>query len=459
MEYSEAAYPTLQREESILDNEKFRRLAIARALAQAAQNAVVYALLIIVVEETTSGVLSSLLILSIIIPSVATGLFSGALADRLPKKLMIVSADLLRMTIAIVFFAWADSIWKIYAVVMAFAAAGELRGPAESAVVPRLVHFRQLAAANAVLSMALIAGQVLGMAILAPLFLKTFGPDPLYLTCATLFFASAMVVAFVPNLEPSSKEQDDASTPGVNNLGYAVTTQLEPASVTAAPLTGMGKHARAAWTILQNDPVSHMVVLQLVLVTTAMLTLTTLISPFMREVLDVEAENAIFVFAPAALGLFGGLRLGPLFARGQGNAAVVSFGFLMFLALLPLLGFVPELGAIVVENTPFGSQASRVLVAAFLAAPMGFAYSLTGVSARAVLHERAPAAMRGRIFAVVGVITSVTSIVPLVVAGAFADLFGIRAVVLLVSITSLAIGFYGYVWRILVKPALKEAPK
>ena len=90
---------------------------------------------------------------------------------------------------------------------------------------------------------------------------------------------------------------------------------------------------------------------------------------------------------------------------------------------------------------------------------MGFAYSLTGVSARAVLHERAPIAMRGRIFAVVGVITSLTSIVPLIIAGAFADLFGIRAVVLIVSITCLAIGFYGYVWRILVKPALRESPR
>jgi hypothetical protein len=190
-----------------------------------------------------------------------------------------------------------------------------------------------------------------------------------------------------------------------------------------------------------------------------MLTLTTLISPFMRDVLNVEAENAIFVFAPAALGLFGGLRLGPLLARGHGNAGVVSFGFIMFLVLLPLLGFVPELGAVLVENTPLGSQASRVLVAAFLAAPMGFAYSLTGVSARAVLHERAPIAMRGRIFAVVGVIISVTSIVPLIVAGAFADLFGIRPVVLLVSITCLGIGFYSYVWRLLVQPTLRETSR
>lgn len=436
MEYSESAYPAFQREESILDNERFRRLTIARMLANAAHNAIVYSLLIIVAKETGSGVHSSLLLLSLIVPAVVTGLFSGALADRLPKKLVIVTADVLRTVALLLFLMWADNVWKIYAAAMAFSMAGELRGPAESAVVPGLVHFRQLAAANAVLTMATIGGQILGMAILAPIFLKTAGADPIYVICAALFISAAMLVAAVPGLEPERSRSDEAPV---------ITSR------------GVSKHLRAAWLILRNDPTAHMVVLQLVLVTTAMLTLATLISPFMQEVLNINAENAVFVFAPAALGLLGGLRLGPALAKGKGNAAVVSLGFLLFLALLPLLGFVPELGAVVVENTPLGTQSARVIVAATLAAPLGFAYSLTGVSARAVLHERAPAAMRGRIFAIVGVLISITSIIPLIIAGALADIFGIRVVVVLVSISALAAAFYSYVWRIMTRPPLEEA--
>ncbi|MFQ5880671.1 MAG: MFS transporter, partial [Dehalococcoidia bacterium] len=173
MEYSDIASGTLQRDESILDNQRFRRLAIARALAQTAQNALIFALLVIVVKETGSGFKSSLFLLSIIIPSLLAGFFSGALADRLPKKLIMVVADLLRMAIAVAFFFWADNVWKIYAITTMLAVAGEARAPAESAVVPSLVPYRQLAAANALLNVTLIVGQVLGMAALAPLFLKT----------------------------------------------------------------------------------------------------------------------------------------------------------------------------------------------------------------------------------------------------------------------------------------------
>lgn len=433
MEYFDTAFGTLEREESILDRPRFRRLVLARALSQTAQNAILYALLIIVVKEKASGVYSSLLLLSIIIPAVATGLFSGALADRLPKKLVMVSADLLRVAIAVAFFFAAESLWKLYAIAMVFSVAGELRGPAEAAVVPSLVHYRQLAAANALLNVAFIAGQVVGAAALTPIFLKTAGPAPLYLVAASLFTLAALAVAAVPRLEPQSTPQQEEKA----SAGH-----------------GVGKHFRAAWAILRTDHVSYLAVLQLVLVTTAVLTLVTLMSRFMKDVLAVDAENAVFVFAPAAVGLLAGLRLAPKLARGRGNAAAVSLGFLLFVLLLPLLGFVPELGALVRENTPLGVHASRVAVTALLAAPLGFAYSLTGVSARAVLHERAPAAMRGRIFAVMGVLISLASIGPLVVAGAVADLFGIRVVVLLVAATALAVAVYGHLRRPLAASAV-----
>lgn len=430
MEYFDTAFGTLEREESILDSSRFRRLVLARALAQTAQNAILYALLIIVVKETGSGVYSSLLLLSIIIPAVVTGLFSGALADRLPKKAVLVVADLLRMAIAVAFFFAAESLWKMYAIATVFAVASELRGPAEAAVVPSLVRYRQLAAANALLNVAYIAGQVLGAAALTPIFLKTAGPAPLYLVAASLFALAALVVAVVPRLEPQRRPHQEEQA----SAGH-----------------GVGKHFKAAWAILRTDPVSYLAVLQLVLVTTAVLTLVTLMSRFMKDVLAVEAENAVFVFAPAAVGLLAGLRLAPKLARGRGNAAVVSLGFLFFVLLMPLLGFVPELGAVLEENTPLGVQPGRVAVAALLAAPLGFAYSLMGVSARAVLHERAPAAMRGRIFAVMGVLVSLASIGPLVVAGAVADLFGIRVVVLLIAATALAVAVYGYLRRPLAR--------
>ena len=51
------------------------------------------------------------------------------------------------------------------------------------------------------------------------------------------------------------------------------------------------------------------------------------------------------------------------------------------------------------------------------AGPMGFAYALVNAPAQTVLHERAPAEMRGRVFAAQVVLANAVGILPLIVGG------------------------------------------
>jgi MFS family permease len=64
----------------------------------------------------------------------------------------------------------------------------------------------------------------------------------------------------------------------------------------------------------------------------------------------------------------------------------------------------------------------------------GFAYSLVGVVGRAIINERIPLEMQGRVFAAVNVLTNLSSVAPLLVAGALADLLGVRPVILMVCV-------------------------
>ena len=58
----------------------------------------------------------------------------------------------------------------------------------------------------------------------------------------------------------------------------------------------------------------------------------------------------------------------------------------------------------------------------------GFGSSLTNVASRAIINERIPLEMQGRVFAAQNVLANVASVAPLLVAGALADLVGARPV-------------------------------
>jgi len=60
------------------------------------------------------------------------------------------------------------------------------------------------------------------------------------------------------------------------------------------------------------------------------------------------------------------------------------------------------------------------------------------VAARAVLNERAPAEMQGRIFAAQMMLGSVASIVPLFIVGGLAELVSARIVIILVTLAVVA---------------------
>jgi hypothetical protein len=70
----------------------------------------------------------------------------------------------------------------------------------------------------------------------------------------------------------------------------------------------------------------------------------------------------------------------------------------------------------------------------FFAFPLGLSYALINAPAQTVLHERAPAEMRGRIFTTQVVSANFFSLLPLLLIGAITDLLGISLVLMLVAL-------------------------
>jgi len=128
---------------------------------------------------------------------------------------------------------------------------------------------------------------------------------------------------------------------------------------------------------------------------------------------------------------------------------VVTIGFVSFVSCLAAFGFVDQLAALfrsqgsyLADMWEWSGLSLNATVAMGLAVPLGFAFSLVNVAGRAVLNERAPSEMQGRIFAAQMVLGSVASIIPLFIVGGLAELVSARIVIILVTMAVAAAAIY-----------------
>ncbi|GAG11064.1 unnamed protein product [marine sediment metagenome] len=106
---------------------------------------------------------------------------------------------------------------------------------------------------------------------------------------------------------------------------------------------------------------------------------------------------------------------------------------LLALALAePLAALLERTGALHPEG--IGGLGLLVTLTMFFAFPLGLSYALINAPAQTVLHERAPAEMRGRIFTTQVVSANFFSLLPLLLIGAITDLLGISLVLMLVAL-------------------------
>jgi len=406
---------------ALLQEQGFRRLWLTRLLAQTGQNVLVYSLLVIVVGKTGSGIHTGLFVLAFVIPSATLGPLSGVLVDRVSRGWMLVLMNGLRVILCLGLVASDQSVWAIYGFALLLAASMQFVGPAESAALPQVVAKDELTEANSLFNVGSLVGQAIGMAVLAPLFLKTVGPDPLFLLTAGLFGAASIVIATVPGLSapaPAKRRSLSDATAGVR-----------------------AQFARA-WVVLRKDGQAYMAVIMHVVGSASLLVGVTVLPRFADKVLNVSAENLIFVFSPAAIGLFVGLRSVGWLARAIGKGRTTALGFALLVFSLLCFGLVSNLGGFLADRNPLAlfdpgpldDRGGRILVTMGIAAVAGLAYSFLGVASRSVVNERIPVEMQGRVFAAQTVLSNLASIIPLLLAGALADWFGVRPVLITVAV-------------------------
>mgnify|MGYP000906988451 CR=1 FL=1 len=407
---------------SLWRNRDFILLWAAQAIGQTAQNGVNYGMLVLVQKHTASAAHMSLVVLSVVLPSVVFGLVAGAYVDRRDKRWVLIGTNLMRAALMPVYVLIPDWLWILYAVNCLFSTISQFFAPAEVAMLPVVVPRRRLLQANSLFQITFTASQLGGLVLLGPLLVNLIGVDGLFMAVGVALTVAAALLWPLP----STRNRLDEGVLGFRALWSEIVFVLR---------------------YVRTDRLIAWSVAQWTIGSTLALVIATLAPTFVVVVLGIRAEDSVFVLAPAGIGtVVGSLLLSRwgdrLDRRRTVETALVALGSLM--ALMALAASVWQRFGWIADPSSGDESALgwRTLIGAIMALAVlaGFAFVAVIVPAQTLIQERALPEVRGRLFAVQMVLANVASILPLVALGELADLIGVGRVLLLVGLVVLGAG-------------------
>jgi MFS family permease len=149
-----------------------------------------------VYEQTGSTVATAGMIAAALAPGIVLGSVAGVFVDRWNRKRVLVAGNLLQAgTVALLLLVphggW---LWIVFAVAAAQSLIGSFTSPAESALLPTLVHDEQLVAANALNVVNNRIGRLLGVPLGATL-LAALGLELVVVVDSASFVLAALLVS------------------------------------------------------------------------------------------------------------------------------------------------------------------------------------------------------------------------------------------------------------------------
>ena len=292
-------------------------------------------------------------------------LFAGAIADRLPRNLLLVSVEFIMGLMGILMLALILTglleVWHIFAITLFMGVVRLFQMPvAQSLVADTLPRERvnNGAAFNTVaMNIAMLCGPVIG-----GLLYKGFGPQGAYLAIASLYLASGMVALGVRiDRSESGRPSEPVLRTVIDGLKYAAGNQVIWAVLTAAVVINI-----AGWTV-------H----------------TGLAPIFARDVLGTDSAGLgllLFAFGVGALSGSLGLAMAPSLPRpGRLLIVAVIAWHAMILAFSLSKSFYLSMGLFALVGAAFASTQVLILTLLLRTTQQEFRGRIMGLRSFAIL--------------------------------------------------------------------------
>ena len=386
---------------------------VGQAVSLLGSGLVQFALVWYMTEKTGSATVLAMATFVALLPRVLLGPFAGALVDRLNRKAIMIISDsavaLATFALVVSFHLGITQIWHIYAALFVRSLCGSFQGPALQASVSLMVpreHFARLGGINqAMFGVIDIVSPPLGALLISVMTMQSV----LAIDLVTAAIAIALLAFLVHVPQPASVSTTEALTPKRvladvrNGLKYAVGWSGMFKVIVMASLINM--LASPAFSLLP-------------------LMVTKVYGKGAADVAWLESALGLGVVA-------GGLLLG-VWGGFKRKTATTLTGLLGMGVGITILGL---------------TDRSTYMLAVGMMGVVGLMNSFANGALGAIMQTKIPPEMQGRIFTVIGSLSSAASPLGMLLAAPVAEPLGIRAGYLFAGIFCAAMGLYGFIER------------
>lgn len=407
----------------VLRNRHFLLVWLAQMLSQTAQNAVNYALVVEVERLTRSSTNVGWVIVSFSLPALLLGPLAGVAVDRTSKRGVLLWTNVLRGLLMLGYLLLPQSLLAIYGFTFAASAISQFFAPAEGAILPLLVRRQDLITATSLFNLTFTGAQVAGFVLLGPTLYKLIGVTPIFVAVVVMYALAAVCVAALPNRE-------------------RVRGTLRQAAARALQVRAVWMDMLEARQFLRLAPGVTAAIGHLLLATGLLMTVATLGPGFVARVLGLGPEDAGYVLAPAGLGMLLTTAMLGQYAVRADRRKLASLGLIAMGASLAALALVrpifeffeAELARRGPGGLPLGETLWYLGLVCLITLSLGVEFAFVTIPAQTVISEATEPHIRGRVFALLFMLTGTVSAVPVLVIGALADNLGIVAMLLALAV-------------------------
>lgn len=401
----------------VIKNRGFLNLWINQILVQLSYNSLNFALVIWVYHLTGSNIAVSVLLVSVYLPAVLFGLFAGVFVDVTDRRKIIMGINIVLIFCFIGLAFLKFSFPAILLLTFIINTMAQFYIPAESSAIPLIVKKEQLMLANSIFSTTLFLAFLLGFGLAGPLINHlsvnmVFGLGVLFLGCA--FILAIKFPSIVNKSDPQGKKLIKAlqtkDIKSIGDIGYFEILHT--------------------FRLIKGRIIVMASILILAAVQAVIGILAVLIPAFMEKVIQINATDASYVLIiPLGLGMVLGALIIGKYGHKLTKRKLVGGGIIVAGLLLFMVGIAPLISPVInylslPKPLPFFYQPSLSVILAVGSFLLGLAMVSIMVPSQTVLQENTPEQDRGKVFAVLGVIMSALSLIPVLFTGILADVFG-----------------------------------
>lgn len=389
-----------------------------------------YGIMVFLAVEGASQLEISLAKSAAFLAALLVGLQGGMLADSRPKRqVLLVGFVALGAVCLVTPLLLGTSNGDLLFVIFVSSAISQVVSPGLKSIVAIVATPAELATTSALVNILGSVGSSIGSTLIAPVLIKQSGIDAILIAAGILYLLSAIRIYRLPSAEALGKTETTRSLRELDWKPRALSLRYN-----------------ANW-IMANRPVASM--LLVAALSAALLHgVSALIPLFVRDVLDQDPTNSVYIFFLSGVGFFVGAALSPKLIRAYGERRVAVWSLLLMAVSITLLGVIELVATPLSYLSPFqllniffdAEISNAVLAAGVISFPANLGSTMCLQAVQVYINRTVPEDRQGGIFGLQQVQENALNLIVIILLGGLAALTGPQYIFLIAPFVVAAIG-------------------